>query len=220
MKNINSKIFFLFALCGCLASCKKNDEQKYVFFPEKLYLKNISKQSEVRLFTKNREITNTDTIANFIKNEPNFNLQIQSFDASQTLVFESKSVAQIGNPKQAYDLNSDFVIKKTEFLFFSQKSIAVNPQDLTYILLKVKPPLVTVGTAPNLIYTTKEVKVAKGSYLNLNFSALSYKIKHANGLKQGTIYNQLISIDAAFLAKLQTTDTVAVQEFIYNYKTK
>jgi hypothetical protein len=56
----------------------------------------------------------------------------------------------------------------------------------------------------------------------LNLSALSYKIKQGNGLisQVGTTYNQPINIDANALAALQTTDTIALQYFIYNYKVK
>ncbi|TAE41857.1 MAG: hypothetical protein EAY66_01205 [Sphingobacteriales bacterium] len=203
-----------------MSSCKKDDEQKYVYFPETLYLTQITNLTPVRLFTKNREITNADTITRFIKNETNFNLQNQAIDASETMVFESKSLAQLGNPKQAYNLNSDFATTKTEFIFFSQKQYPVNPQDLAFLLLKFKAPLIANGVAPNITYTTKDVRVANGNYLDLNFGALSYKIKQLNGTQSGTTYNQPINIDAKALVQLQTTDTLALQYFIYNYKVK
>ena len=177
MKNLKTKIFILFALCGCFASCEKVEEQKSVYFPQTLYANQINKITEVRLFTKDKEITDADIINRFIKNETNFNLQNQAINANETMVFESKNKGLFGNPKEAYDLNSDFATSKTEFLFYSHKAITVNLQDLSYLLLKFKAPVVATGVAPNITYTTKDVKVASGSYLDLNLSALSYKIK-------------------------------------------
>lgn len=220
MKTLKTKIFFLLAICGCFVACKKNNDQKYVYFPETLYLTNITKQTEVKLFTKDEEITDTAIINRFIKNETNFDLQNQAINASEQMVFESKSLAQFGNPKLAYDLNSDFANRKTEFIFYSQRQNPVNPQDLAFLLLKIKAPVVATGVAPNITYTTKDVKVANGSYLDLNFSVTSYKIKQSTGTQSGTTYNQPVNIDANALAQLQTTDTIAVQEFILNYKAK
>lgn len=220
MKNITSKIFFLFALCGCLASCEKAGEQKSVFFPQTLYANQINKITEVRLFTKNKEITDANIITNFIKDETNFNLNSQTINTNEEINFISKSLAQFGNPKQSYDLNSDFATRKTEFIFYSQKLNSVNPQNFAYVLLKFKAPLVTTGVAPNITYTTKDVKVANGSYLDLDLSALSYKIKQNTGTQLGIAYNQPITIDAKVLAQLQITDTIALQYFTYNFKTK
>ncbi len=221
MRNLKTRIFILFALCGCFASCEKVGEQKSVFFPQSLYANQINKITEVRLFTQGKEITDADIINSFIKNETNFNLQNQAVNTNEEIVFLSKSLAQFGNPKLAYDLNSDFATRKTEFIFFSQKQNPVILQDLAFLLLKFKAPVIATGVAPNITHTTKDVKVAYGSYLDLNLSALSYKIKQGNATPQiGIANNQPITIDANALGQLQITDTVALQYFTINFKAK
>lgn len=220
MKNLKIKIFFLFALCGCFASCEKVGEQQSVFFPQTLYANQINKITEVRLFTKDKEIIDADIIANFIKNETNFNLQNQPINTNEEINFLSKSLAQFGNPKQAYDVNGDFAFRKTDFIFSSQKQITINPQDLAYILLKFKEPPIATGVAPNITYTTKDFKVAYGSYLDLDLSVLSYKIKQSTGTQTGIAYNLPITIDKNALAQLQITDTLALQYFTYNFKAR
>lgn len=220
MKNLKINPLFLFALCGCFAACEKSGEQKSVFFPQTLYANQINKITEVKLFTKDKEITDTAIINRFIKNESNFNLQNQVINTNEEINFISKSLAHFGNPKQLYDLNSDFATRKTEFIFYSQKLNPVNPQNLAFLLLKFKAPVVATGVAPNISYTSKDVKVANGSYLDLNLSALSYKIKQSTGTQTGIAYNQPITIDANALGQLQITDTVALQYFTCNYKAK
>ncbi len=221
MKNLKINLLFLFALCGCFASCEKVGEQKSVFFPQILYANQINKITEVRLFTQGKEITDTAVINRFIKNETNFNLQNQALNTNEEINFLSKSLVQFGNPKQAYDLNSDFANRKTEFIFYSQKLNPVNPQSLAYLLLKFKAPVIATGVVPNIKNTTKDVKVASGNYLELNLSALSYKIKQGNATPQiGIAYNQPITIDTKALEQLQITDTVALQYFTYNFKAK
>lgn len=220
MKNLKTKIFILLALCGCLDACKKSEDKKSVFFPQTLYANQFNKKTEVILFTKTGQILDTAIINKFIKNETNFNLQNKEVDANEQMVFDSKSIGILGNPKVVYDLNSDFANRKTEFIFYSQKQYPVNPQDLAYLLLKFKAPLKRIGDAPNVSHTAAEVRVANGNYLDLNFEVLSYKIKQDIGIQSGTKYNQAIIIDANALAQLKTTDTVAIQEFNINYKAK
>ncbi|TAH02754.1 MAG: hypothetical protein EAZ15_04640 [Sphingobacteriales bacterium] len=221
MKNLKINLLFLFALCGCFASCEKVGEQQSVFFPQTLYANQINKITEVRLFTQGKEITDADIITNFIKDETNFNLQNQAINTNEEIFFLSKSLAQFGNPKQTYDLNSDFSNRKTDFIFSSQKLITVNPQSLTYLLLKFKEPPIATGVAPNITYTTKDFKVAYGNYLDLDLSALSYKIKQGNSTPQiGIAYNLPITIDTKALDQLQITDTVALQYFTYNFKAR
>ncbi len=220
MKNPVTKTFLFLALCGCFTSCKKEGEQKSVFFSQTLYATQPSKITEVRLFTQTGEIIDTAIINKFIKNENVFNLQNQAINTDEQMTFVTKSLANFGNPQQAYDLNSDFANRKTEFIFYSQKQNPVNPQDLAFLLLKIKAPVVTTGVAPNITHTTKDVRIANGNYLDLNFSVLSYKIKQNTGTQTGTTYNQPVNIDAKALAQLQITDTLALQYFIINYKIK
>ena len=218
MKHTTVKTILIIALGGLIVSCKKQGEQKSVFFPEILYFTQLTQKTEVRLFTKSGEIKDADIIARFIKNVPNFDLPSQPVGAIQKIILNSKGLATFGDSNLQYDLNSDFAARKTEFIFYSQNQNAVNPQDLAYLLLKFKAPLITIGLPPNITYTTKDVKVANGTYLDLNFSVLSYKIKQGNNAVVGTTYNQPITIDANALTQLQTTDTIAVQEYIVNYK--
>jgi hypothetical protein len=221
MKNLKIKIIVFIALGGLIISCKKNGEQKLVFFPETFFFTHLTKQNEVRLFTKGREIKDADTIARFIQNNPNFNLPDQPVNGLQSIVLNSKSLAKIGT--QQYNLNSDFALTKTDFIFYSSP-YSVNPNDLIFRISKYSQPLKSTGTAPNLTYTTQEVRVAHGSYLNLNFSYLSYKIKQGVGVNQtiqtGIKFNEAVDFKTAFLSQLNTTDTIAVQEFIGNYAVK
>jgi hypothetical protein len=224
MKNLKIKTILFLALCGYLPSCKKGGEQQSIFFPQTLYFTQLSAKTGVRVFTKNGQITDPIVIARFIKNTTNFNLQNQAIDANDKLIFTSKSNVLFGVPGVPFDLNSGFASTKTEFIFHSQKQNTVNTQSLAYKLLKFKAPLKTIGTAPTLTYTSPEVRVAYGNYLDLNFSVLSYKIAQDDGITLETqtniVSNQAIDFNAAFLAQLPTIDTIAVQEFIYNYKVK
>lgn len=220
MKNFKKTTLLFFALCGCLASCKNNDDHKTVFFPQTLYTTQVSKTSEVMLFTRNKEITNADTIASYIKNVANFNLQNQTVNANNQITFLLKSLAYFENPNIRYNLDASFANRKTEFIFYSLQQYPVIPQDFAHRLLKFKAPVKSVGVAPNQTFTTQGVKVANGSYLDLNFSVLSYKIKKGNTTQLGTIYNEAVDFNNAFLAQLQVTDTIAVQEFTVNYKVK
>jgi len=220
MKNLKITTLLFFALCGCLSSCKNNDDHKTVFFPQTLFANQISVKSNVRMFIRNIEITDGDVIAKYIKDVPNFNLQNQTVNANDQITFLRKSLAYFENRNIRYDLDDSFVNRKTEFIFYSLQQYPVIPQDFAHRLLKFKAPVKSVGVAPNQTFTTQGVKVANGSYLDLNFSVLSFKIKKGNITQLGTTYNEAVDFNTAFLAQLQVTDTIAVQEFTVNYKVK
>ena len=222
MKHTTVKTILIIALSGLIISCKKQGEQKSVFFPEILYFTQLTQKTEVRLFTKTGEIKDADIIARFIKNVPNFMPQNLPIEPNPRMMFNSKSNAVFEDTKKNYDLNSAFAATKTEFIFYSVLQNAVNPEDLAYKILKFKAPLKTVGKSPNQTFTSQDVRSANGNYLELNFSYLSYKIKQGVGLNQiiktGSTYNEPVEFNTAALAQLQTTDTIAVQEYIVNYK--
>ncbi len=142
------------------------------------------------------------------------------------MVLVSKYNLLIGSDKISYDLVDNASTIKNDFIFYSQNTILSEiTETLEYKILRFKAPL-TPQTANNgSSYLTKAVMVANGNYSNLDFSLLSFKIKEGKGIglrfsEWGMTYNQSIDFDATFLAQLQTTDTIAVQEYILRYETR
>ncbi len=218
MKNTIIKIFLLFALCGSILSCKKGEKGSY---PKTLYqTSKFIKKYDIRLYTKNGEITEANTIEKFTYDpwgDVVFTLENIPISENNTITFLSKNSMQFRNRNLTYDLVSDVSNPNSEFVFFSQSENNIDPEHLYYKILKFKSPLIAIGSDRIVGYNAKEILVANGSYSELNLSVLCLQIGHHY---KRIHFNQPVVFDATFLEQLQTTDTIAVKEYIVNYKAK
>lgn len=227
MKNTITKTILFFALYGSILSCKKEEQ---LSFPITLYPTQLIQNTQVRVFTKNQEIKDANTIANFIKNANNFSLDFRSSNPDDKIVFTSKTNILIGEYGRGFDLVKGDISNKNELVFYSQNSIYdVNPLEFSRKILKFTAPLIPVATIPTpsdngIKYISQEVMVFNGNYSNLDLSVLSYKIKQGGqnsfSIKTSTTFNKPVEFNASFLAELQPTDTIAVQEYTYNFKAR
>ena len=188
-------------LCAC---------DKGVDYPITLYASELSRVSEVRLFTSKKEIFDSDVIKTFVGNYEYFELPTTSeiHSLNETISFISADSALFEA------LTTGFTVKKdaNQFLFYSSLLSNAYLGDIVWPLLKYTDELVSVPPTYGFRYLTKEVRVGYGSYRNLEICFFSYVLLKYEDLIAtiGRISNEF---NEEAINTLQLRDTLAIQEY-------
>lgn len=200
--------YFLLILIVVVAfSCKKEDKDPDPAFPQDLFIANVLKKSEVRVFTNQTEVTDSATKARFINNVTNFNVQDQQRDINEKVRFLSADTAVFTGSDEKF-----FIARSNDkLLFYSKFPFEDRAPALLNEIVKYPAPK-TGGPDGN---TRREIRVGHGDYENLSVSVMSYKLTRGDGKKlvsgqYGTFFNEF---NEGVIRKLGVNDTLAVQEF-------
>lgn len=199
--------FLLILTVMVVFSCKKEDKEPNPAFPQDLFIADVLKKSEVRVFSNQTEITDSATKARFISNVTNFNVQDQQRDRNERVRFLSADTAVFTGSDEKF-----FIARSNDKLLFYSKFPF---EDRAPVLLSeiVKYPAPKTGGPDGNI--RREIRVGQGDYDSLNISAMSYKFTSGDGKKlvsgqYGTFFNEF---NEGVIRKLGVNDTLAIQEF-------
>lgn len=193
-------------------NCKKNDAEKPIVFPVTFYAEKLEVTSGVRMFTKDGEIKDQQTIGKFVKNVIYFNLEQEQNDiGSEIITFLSKEKAYFtGNDASKFDVAQS----GSQFLFTSEMkyiSAPSNQNHFTNHILKHRNVKTDGGFASR---EAREVRVAYGNYQQIKSPILAYHTFSGNANNYfklgGSTYNEF---NEGVLAYMKTGDTIAVKSY-------
>ena len=166
------------------------------------------------MFTNKHEIFDTSAINRFVGSSTFFKLHTGIFEEHDIVTFESADTALFtwSSMKFSYTLQDNL------YLFYSKTlSVRIDPLNRTSVLidtsLKYRAQRIAVPAGTNLTnWLTKEVRVARGNYTDMDLSVLSYKVSSYGGTWSGRLFNEF-NEDA--VSAYGTYDTVAVLSYVY-----
>jgi hypothetical protein len=166
------------------------------------------------MFTNKHEIFDAAAISRFVGNSTFFKLHTGIFEEHDIVTFESADTAVFtwSNMKFSYTFQNNL------YLFYSKTlSVHFDPWNRTSVLidttLKYRSQKIAVPAGTNLLnWMTKEVRVARGNYTDMDLSVLSYKISSYSGTWSGRLFNEF-NEDA--VSAYGPNDTVAVLSYVY-----
>lgn len=214
--------FLLILSIGVLSlvciSCEKEDE---IEFPVKLYPSEAVRVSDIRMFTNKEEIYNTDKIVRFA-NSPKIALPDIPDDADiksslSTICFYSKDSVRFNGERFVYDVEKN----GNQFLFYSRPNLVfeVDAHSIFYKMLKYPMNYDPAFMLPNGRYWSKDIRVAYGSYQNIELCYLSYKISeytdYSYSIMSGWTFNEF---NPEVINRLGARDTLAIQEYRIRFK--
>ncbi|MEI7725827.1 MAG: hypothetical protein WCK09_12030 [Bacteroidota bacterium] len=211
MKNSFVIFFGILLLSGMVASCKKESKTS---FPSTMYITSVVDKSKARMFTNKHEIFDTSAINRFVGSSTFFKLHTGIFEEHDIVTFESADTALFtwSSMKFSYTLQDNL------YLFYSKTfAVRIDPLNRTSVLidtsLKYRAQRIAVPAGTNLInWLTKEVRVARGNYTDMDLSVLSYKVSSYGGTWSGRLFNEF-NEDA--VSAYGTYDTMAVLSYVY-----
>lgn len=219
MKNKTILVLSVLSLGILSGACKKDKAgADTLTFPKELAIAKVSAKNDLLLFSNKTEIKDSEIKNRFVNNVKGyFNLDEQPLGSGARMSFLSEDTATFSSS------GSKFSIQKDEdlFLFYSKLSIPVPssyPPTLRDFLKYTYPlsPLPSPGGESS--YLTKEVRVGRGSYQELQLAIMGYKLKRGNfSSMAGTVFNEF---DRTHIPKLGVNDTLAIREFIITFKAK
>ncbi|MDR3339892.1 MAG: hypothetical protein LBT25_07375 [Candidatus Symbiothrix sp.] len=213
LKNV---ICFLIVI-GFLSSCEKNDSLAENF-PITLYASEITQIAEIKMWVDKKEINDNEKKLKFIENANCFNLSNRVEEAGASIIFLSKDSVVFGSNTFGFTVQK----QDNQFLFYSPLDVIVTNGDIVHPLLKYTDELKPIYEER---YITREIRVAYGSYANLELCFLAYKLAknteydgiNMGLLASGTLMNEFNN-DA--INSLQATDTLAIQEYKIRFTAK
>ena len=194
-----------------VASCKKESKTS---FSSTMYITSVVDKSKARMFTNKHEIFDTSAINRFVGSSTFFKLHTGIFEEHDIVTFESADTALFtwSSMKFSYTLQDNL------YLFYSKTfAVRIDPLNRTSVLidtsLKYRAQRIAVPAGTNLTnWLTKEVRVARGNYTDMDLSVLSYKVSSYGGTWSGRLFNEF-NEDA--VSAYGTYDTVAVLSYVY-----
>lgn len=213
-------------------ACKKTDiEKESIQFPSTLSLSSIKQKSKIRLFSNKQEITDQKVIDNFLKGFNNFEIRDTSFVSDENLVFLTADSASIPN------LFGSLTVLKTadQFLFKSTNINIITADQLThYKMAKYQSEIDPVWDSKYRFY---HMLIGYGDYSELKLSVFNYSLtKWYNNSNDyfgfndttytgytyksktsGKVFNEF---NESYLSSVGKSDTLAIQEYFYEFKKK
>ncbi|WP_207535637.1 hypothetical protein [Desertivirga arenae] len=199
------------------SSCKKTQEEPAIEYPFTLENATVEKKSEIQIYTNKQEIKDQAKANKFVEASQLFNLHLQENRFGSLTVLSPDSVF-FNYPDNLYTYEN----KDGKFFFYSTFLFELGDgAPVSAALLKYKEP--QINTAQGLM--GKEIRVAKGTIKNLDFSCIAYKLSKnkldSNGRlvssieEEGVVYNEF---NEEFINSLGDRDTLAVQRFVISLK--
>ncbi len=202
------KLICYLLITTVLFSCKK---ESAVVFPQTLYAKKIIKKTDVRLFINKVEIFNAAVINKFISNSTYFNFHTEPVSPDGKIIFINPDTALIGTTTDKL-----FIVKTGNQFLFNSPPMLQSDHILDGLFKYTGTKLRWPGG-----YITSIITVGYGSYSNLDISVLGYKLKYGTqssfGGSAGIAFNEF---DETYISKLGPFDTLAIQEYKYNFKAR
>ena len=180
----------LFSTC-LLNSCEKKTTEPDV--------------SQMRLFTKQTEITDAAVKARFLSRAPLLFRDTPS-SANNDVRFITADTAVFGSAPISYSV----VRNNNQYLFYSPQTVVLLSEDaLIHSMLKYVAPKLPLATQTNYdSYLTKEVRVGYGSTKRMQLPYLQYYWIRRFGRSSGILFNEL---NEGVIADVTAYDTLAVR---------
>lgn len=200
-----------------LVSCSESDSEE-VDFPIALYAQQLTKVSDIRMFTAKGEITDPNKIISFTEDAESFNPPDDVKDSEAAIIFHSRDSIIFDKER-----GEGYRVQKNEnlFLFYSQPYVAIASIPLYFQMQKHKAELTPVILPGGQYFITKTVIPAYGSYKKLEMCLLSYKISQNSHSSStwawGTAFNEF---DPKVINSLNEADTLAIQEYRIVFRAK
>ena len=184
-----------------------------------MYITRVVDKTGARMFTNKHEIFDTAIINRFVGNSTFYKPHTGIFEEHDIITFKSADTALFtwSSMKFSYTLQDNL------YLFYSKElSIQINPFNRTAVLLdttlKYRSPKIVVPAGTNLLnWLTKEVRVGRGNYSEMDLSVLSYKISSNGGTYSGRLINEF---NEAAVSVYGPNDTVAVLSYVYRLRSR
>jgi hypothetical protein len=245
MKNILTKAVLCIAICGGITACKKEiKEEEVINFPIELAFNKLSINNPVRLFTDGKEIMDTKVINDYLGANKNLFTKTNWPIDMGALKFISADTLELPNPspmsnnilllstsawgRNFFDpveidlLINSFTIAKNnnQFVFYSSYPfLEFKDNNLGYILLKHKSPLIIIDPLPAQLNTkrTQRVLSGYGTYNEMDMNYMLYKYNYKTP-KNYTIGGTPNEFDESVISSLGVKDTLAVATYSIHYK--
>jgi hypothetical protein len=218
---IKSAIVLFISTCLFVTSCRKDDrdsvDQKN--FPRKLYLTDFTFKDNVKIYTKNGEITDS-----VIKSRALISTGIDLISHPFNPLSAQESFVSFLSKDRFVMSNDEFSIEtlSNTFVFRYVDSSAIPPHDL-FVLNSAfyAYPLVTKNKNDNY-FTYRRKFVGHGDYSALKISGMDLCILKRDTIT-GTITNRYVGFvlnefNVDGIKTLGRYDTIAVREYNYHYK--
>lgn len=227
------KYLFVFLLTILITSCKKTEiEQEPTQFPSTLSLTSIKQKSKIRLFSNGQEITDQKVIDDFLKDFKDFEIRDTSFVSDENLVFLSADSASIPNLFESLT-----VLKSGDQLLFKSTNmhIVTAAQLTNYKMAKYQSPIEPVWDSKYRVY---HMLIGYGDYSDLKLSVFNYSLltRWHNFSNDYFGFNDTTSTDyiyksktsgkvfnefnESYVSSIGKNDTLAIQEYFYEFKKK
>jgi hypothetical protein len=212
---IKNVICFLIVI-GFLSSCGKDDYLEENF-PIILYASEITQVSEIKMWVNKKEINDRETRLKFIENANSYFIENANSltppnreeESGAKIIFLSKDSVVFGRNTFGFTVQK----QSNQFLFYSPLPVPVKIESIIHSLLKYNDEL-KLPPSPNR-YLASEVRVAYGSYTNLELCFLVYKISQntESGSRSGSSARLMNEFNEDAINSLRALDTLAIQEY-------
>ena len=221
------KYTWLIGLLMIIITCEKEDEV-IMQYPTKMVVREYKIKSKIRLFTKDGEISNSETIEKFVKKWINLHFfknidTVILIDNPDTINFIKSDSVRFNNERHTRKLK----INGDIFYFYPKDTlvdhIITNNDTLATLKYKIGKykydfKLITLVSPPNIFsYKGKHMipRIAKGNEKKIVFPMLTYDIVfHSQFKSERQAYANLNNeFDQGITKILGIDDTLAVQEF-------
>ena len=208
-----SLILLFISICLFTTSCKKS-ESEINNLPTNLYFKNLTFNDDVRVYTREGEITNPVVRAKSILST-GIGLVAPQPNSSNHVTFLSNNSFLLYNDRYNFEkINETFFFKYID-------SVIVGPEDdLVAALALYKYPTAIKNNAGNYIY--RRQFVGYGNYSALKISGIDLGFLKRDTIT-GAIVKRLVGYElnefnADGIKSLGKYDTIAVREYSYQYE--
>jgi len=219
MKINLTHIIVIILLSGFCYSCKKEAKPKDPVYSKELSRTAIVKTAELRMYTNNRQITDTTIINNYIKPYIKyFNFDKKPYETEYKMTFLGPDSASFFTGTNPYN----FVSIGNKYIFKSIRSVT-RPFNMPLYLniFKYNEPYIPNGTSGlQTTYRTQDVRIGNGNAIAMELPVLCFKfssriVGSSYFISGGFAFNEF---DETVIPKLGPNDTLAVQLFKYNMK--
>jgi hypothetical protein len=214
MHTYKLNFFFILSIL-VLFSCKKEESNENIKFPQDLILYNISKTSKVRLITNKKEIKDTSIINKFIKDTDIFEIKEPTGIGLSYITFLSKDKAHFAG----YD-DYTIITSGNQFLYYSDSAYYIFESWSKFLhnCLKYSYPLTPIQQGSTINFITKDVRVGYGKYQAQDFQYFAFKYHSIYGVTWCAYFANEFNEDA--IGQIQENDTLAFQCFSFSTKAK
>lgn len=212
MKQLFAISILLFAI-----SCNKSSIEPNVSFPISLYYENVTEKTKIRLFVNKKEVTDATQISNYVKRNTFTSVNDYNFKNLKITFVKKDSLLFLSDPTKYYYKNDGGI-----FTITTPYNVKVKESDFKNAVMLFPYQKTPIIGSSNFDFSANEFLIGRGNYDLFSLSIVAFKLK--SRISQNSIFEQFGGLYNEFnenaISKLTSTDTLLVQEFKMNFKSK